>query len=839
MAKEWDFATQSYKGDAPKPTSNTNEVSREQQEKNIAQTVKNTELINRGMTPTPSGWVTQEGQVAGKTTTEAIKNIKEFEQAPQQQNQFLNKITPATVAAQAQAADQAQMAAAIGLGTTGVPAEVSAAYASTQAFREKRAAQVAKGAKGTDVSYPSGVRSPLYSENITTAMTKGGSVFVGGVGGYEFKAPAPQIQPNGAASAPASTQLFSPMAQADINKFQTSREFAAAGAPGVVGGASLASGGYFSLVQTQQQPTTQTERKSIFKLEPAVNQYGNIQFRETAAGFAEYGAEKLMTILGPAFVPATSLIPKQIKEPIASFGKSLIGGAASGSILVSPFGLGEAVGTIGNLPKQQSLMVEFGGITLLGGVIGKALPLKTSIPKYQVSSTGYAPFSLKPTERLPSTRFTVEKSPAGFVARSTTDVPVGKNIVQGGRIVGEYAETGMVTRTVTPFTKAEGSFVKVQEVSQMPGKTKVQQFAIKLEETAPQRQFVASDATLFSMPKTFPLGTTLTSTRSSEGVLFRTGTGEFVSRTPTSDFATGGLFKPGQRIFVADEFGTVSGVSDVRVLFKEPPAGGKPGGGALFVAPGNYKVQISREFPKQTMGVPRDISTVQYSKVEAAKPIRVELPTKGGQIASQIYDVRLYDKPISAPVIEATIPKMAAITTPKASTGVWQVPTSFVKYAEAVAPKQATISKFDIRTVQTMGQPSAQRVSMTIGQPTISGTISGTFSPQITSPIQYQKQPVKDITAQIFPPTSIGFTTPMKIPTNDIPTYKPRIEIPAGIFPGMSGSSSYGKRTTPKKGAYRPSFIARELGIRGSPGKSEMTGFTIRPLKLAGKGKRR
>jgi len=81
------------------------------------------------------------------------------------------------------------MAAALGLGTNQVPASVYSEYAKTQGFRETRAAQVAKGAKGTDVSYPMGVGSPVYSENVSTAMTKGGSVFIGGVGAYEFKAP--------------------------------------------------------------------------------------------------------------------------------------------------------------------------------------------------------------------------------------------------------------------------------------------------------------------------------------------------------------------------------------------------------------------------------------------------------------------------------------------------------------------------------------------------------------------------------------------------------------------------------------------------------------------------
>lgn len=733
------------------------------------------------------------------------------------------------------------MAAALGLGTTGVPAEVSSRYAESQTFREKRAAQVEAGAKGTDVSYPSGVKSPLYSENVTTAMTKGGNVFIGGVGGYEFKAP-PAPQPTQGIMSAAPTQreqLYSPMAQADLNAIQTRQEFAAASAPGVVGGASLATGGYFSLIERPAETPMQVERRSIFNLEPAVNQYGNVKFRETVTGAVEYGFERATRLAEPVLFPALSMVPKQIKEPVISFGKSLVGGAASGTLLVSPFGLGEAIGTIGNQPQQQRLVIEFGGAALFGGVVGKAFPMKTGIPQYQVSSTGYVPFSAKPTEALTSTRFTVEKAPSGFIARSTTDVPSGGIVSQGGRVVGEYTESGLVTRTVTPFTSKAGSFVKVQEVSQMPvgsfTKTKVQQFAVKMEEAGPQRQFVASEATLFNMPRTFPMGTTLTTQRYGEGVLFKTATGEFVSRTPTADFATGGLFTKGQKIFVSDELGRVSGVSQVPVQFREMPAGGKPGSEAKFIPPGNYQVQISRTAPKQTVGVPNEIPTVQYSKVEAYKPPRVEVPTRGGQTAIQTYDIRSYDKPISASEIQATVPRMATATTSKASTGI--IPMNFIKYAEAVTQKQSVFSKFDIRTIQTQTrQQEWQRMSVFVGQSSFTGGISGIASPQIVTPKQFTPQLTGTITAQTFPqitPSMVGVPF-MKPPIIDTPG-KPRLEFPNFMFPEMSGGFEFGKKTKKEKGKYSPSFIAVTLGIRGKPGKSEMTGFAIRPMALAGK----
>jgi len=669
-------------------------------------------------------------------------------------------------------------------------------------------------------------------------MTKGGSVFIGGVGSYEFKAPQPPSQTPGA---PAKEQLFSPMMQADLNRMQTRQEFAAASAPGVVGGASLATGGYFSLIERPADAPVQTERKSIFKMEPAVNQYGNVRFREAVTGAVEYGFERAAKLAEPVLFPALSMVPKQIKEPVISFGKSLAGGAASGSILVSPFGLGEAIGTVGNQPQQQRLMVEFGSMAAFGGLFSKALPIKTGIPQYQVSSTGYVPFSLKPTEKLPATTFTVEKAPAGFVAQSTTDVPTGSIITQGGRAIAEYTETGLVTRTVTPFTAKTGGFVKVREVSQMPmggfTKTKVQQFAVKMVEVGPQRQFVASEATLFSLPKTFPRGTTLASQRYGEGVLFKTATGEFVSRTPTADFATGGLFTKGQKIFVADELGRVSGTSQVPVQFREMPAGGKPGEGAMFVAPGNYRVQISRAMPKQAAGVPSDIPSVQYSKVEA-KPIMAEAPTKGGQAATQIYDVRRYDKPISASEIQAFIPGRASTTTGKTTTGI--IPVSFAKYAEAVAQKQSEFSRFDMRTAQRR-MPEGGRMSFYIGQSSFTGGVSGIISPQGITPRQTQPQTTGTITAQVYPTPqpSIGFAPPFKMPITETPPYRPRIELPDGTFPDMSGGFEFGKKTKREKGKYSPSFIAVTLGIRGKPGKSEMTGFAIRPMALAGKKKKR
>jgi hypothetical protein len=675
-------------------------------------------------------------------------------------------------------------------------------------------------------------------------MSKGGSVFIGGVGAYEFKAP-PATQPlaqGGMSPSPQTGQLFSPMAQADLNRVQTSQEFAAASAPGVVGGASLATGGYFSLIERPVEAPMQAERKSIFNLKPAVNQYGNVKFRETVTGAVEYGFERATRLAEPVLFPALSMVPKQIKEPVISFGKSLVGGAASGTLLVSPFGLGEAIGTIGNQPQQQRLSIEFGGAALFGGVVGKVFPMKTSIPQYQVSSTGYVPFSAKPTEALTSTRFTVDKAPSGFIARSTTDVPSGGIVSQGGRVVGEYAESGLVTRTVTPFTSKAGSFVKVQEVSQMPvgsfTKIKVQQFAVKLEEIGPQRQFVASEATLFNMPRTFPMGTTLTTQRYGEGVLFKTATGEFVSRTPTADFATGGLFTKGQKIFVSDELGRVSGVSQVPVQFREMPAGGKPGSEAKFIPPGNYQVQISRTAPKQTMGVPNEIPTVEYSKVEAYKPPRVEVQARGGQAAIQTYDIRSYDKPISSSEIQTFIPRAATTTTSRTASGI--IPVNFIKYAEAVSQKQSEFSKFDIRAIQTQTrQQEGQRMSMFIGQSSFTGGISGITSPKIVTPKQFTPQLTGTITAQTFPqitPSMVGVPF-MKPPTIDIP-FKPQLGMPGMVFPEMSGGFEFGKKTKKQKGKYSPSFIAVTLGIRGKPGKSEMSGFAVRPMALAGKKRR-
>ena len=149
-------------------------------------------------TPVGGGGVTTaSGGVSGGASPSGgggnqISDNKAFEQAPpKSQAEFLNKIQPAQVQAQARAADQQQMAAALGLGTIGVPADVSSRYAESQAFREKRAEQVARGAKGTDVSYPMGVVSPMYSENVSAAMSKGGNIFIGGVGGYDFKVPPP------------------------------------------------------------------------------------------------------------------------------------------------------------------------------------------------------------------------------------------------------------------------------------------------------------------------------------------------------------------------------------------------------------------------------------------------------------------------------------------------------------------------------------------------------------------------------------------------------------------------------------------------------------------------
>ena len=160
-------------------------------------------ISSGGGSPSGGGGITGGGNITGGGSPSGgvsgggnqISDNKSFEQAnPKSQAEFLNKINPSQVQSQARMADQAQMAAALGLGTNTVPPEIAAAYASGQAFRQTRAEQVARGAKG-DATYPNGVQSPLYSENVSAATTKGGNVFIGGVGSYEFKpAPTPTSQ---------------------------------------------------------------------------------------------------------------------------------------------------------------------------------------------------------------------------------------------------------------------------------------------------------------------------------------------------------------------------------------------------------------------------------------------------------------------------------------------------------------------------------------------------------------------------------------------------------------------------------------------------------------------
>jgi len=54
----------------------------------------------------------------------------------------------------------------------------------------------------------------------------------------------------------------------------------------------------------------------------------------------------------------------------------------------------------------------------------------------------------------------------------------------------------------------------------------------------------------------------------------------------------------------------------------------------------------------------------------------------------------------------------------------------------------------------------------------------------------------------------------------------------------MSGISGFGKPGKREKGKYSPSFIAVSLGIRGKAGKTEMSGFAVRPM-IGGKRKKR
>jgi hypothetical protein len=79
----------------------------------------------------------------------------------------------------------------LGLGTESVPYEIYSKYQADKEYRETRGKQILAGLSktGYDTYYPNGVDSPLYTENVDKITKTGGSVFIGGVGGFVVSAP--------------------------------------------------------------------------------------------------------------------------------------------------------------------------------------------------------------------------------------------------------------------------------------------------------------------------------------------------------------------------------------------------------------------------------------------------------------------------------------------------------------------------------------------------------------------------------------------------------------------------------------------------------------------------
>lgn len=304
-------------------------------------------------------WASQDAPYKSSwETSHPISSLQTFEQAnPQQQNQFLNQASSSQIKASAYAADQAQMAAALGLGTTVVPPEVASTYAAGKEFREKRAAQVEKGAKGTAVSYREGVKSPVYSEQVSKVSATGGNVFIGGYGGYSYRPQNPMAitdQPQAQKE-----QLFSPMPQEQFNKIQMENEFKAANAPGVIGGMSLASGGWMTLNESKPAPVVRSTPTFDTRISENVMNVGATS--ETFFSPVRGAVEGF-------FAPSVKMFENTpILGDVAKFGYSLgtLPEAAIVKVPTAAIGVGSMIGyrlgtgTFGTpLPNQEKAMAD-------------------------------------------------------------------------------------------------------------------------------------------------------------------------------------------------------------------------------------------------------------------------------------------------------------------------------------------------------------------------------------------------------------------------------------------------------------------------------------------------
>jgi hypothetical protein len=252
------------------------------------------------------------------------------------------------------------------------------------------------------------------------------------------------------------------------------------------------------------------------------------------------------------------------------------------------------------------------------------------------------------------------------------------------------------------------------------------------------------------------------------------------------------------------------------------------------------------------------------------QPSVKQSPTKGGQLEVQ-YDITKYDKPISISELQSAIPKeqmkVASLQELKfrafelngqklsqdyiAASLQMSKPqqyqqynlkevsqTRFVELQQTQKTKELmfpplTIEKtltFPPQTKTTTYPPLTLEKTTTYPPLTIERTMPP-MTIEITMPPQTIEQQLT-YPPQTPPPTFTTGTPPP--PTGFTPLPPPTVPLMFGGF-GDLGGFEPAKKSKGQKGKYQPSLTAAIFNIRGAKGKTEQTGFGLRPLPSASK----
>ena len=510
-------------------------------------------------------------------------------------------------------------------------------------------------------------------------------------------------------------------------------------------------------------------------------------------------------------------------------------------------------------------------------------PIDTSIKAGTLTNTDIAP-SLK-IEETPATYKTtgrIERADYGAQPRIQTQVEYKLQTQKAG-VLNTPMELGKVdiyAQTVQrgkPFSIKGQEYIPVQQITETTTPSGTRITAGRSPIPIPkEEQFIGAVVKDVTLYKRFPEPSTLTLSGGKDGVyqVGISGTngqgklGFIYEKEGAGAFAPEAFVQKGQQLKLYDTDRVISITSEVPIT--QPRAAAEVKAVVPKLPTKGAVVGVPDVFARQG-GI--TIKTTPYSPREAPiqfKPSSYEtgysLKTSGNQVQIQLpkeYNVGAYDKPISITEISAATPtiekprlsltetRLNAISIGgKGLSDTLKAQLSSTAKKESNAYAQYDIAKtnqvvltryknFDI-TQQKQKEKQDVRIIEITGQEQITRTT--TKQSQIEIPIQTITDLTTTTTTTKTPPTFPPITPTTLTPkTPELPPTKTPPIVPPIIPPFGLNLQDFGiGAATPKKkpkGKYQPSFTAIVFGIKGAAGRSEKSGFALRPIPTSKKEK--